>query len=111
MKRSIWLLILVLAALSFCIAIVACGDDDDDDDDGDDDDDDDDDDASSCVEPDAFQYLYNECGLELFDDSSNTMSLEEAIADCNTCVIACYNETDSCHEFQVCVEQACLSNS
>lgn len=103
---------LMLLAIAFALVmslgiVVACDEEEDDDEDDDDDDgggggDD------TCSYATEITWGYNTCGLVLVDADDADMTLDEALADCNTCVGQCaagyMAEEDGCPDFFTCLE-------
>jgi hypothetical protein len=82
-----------------------CGDDDDDDDDTWYDDDDDTwYDCSEGAIP--FSFLYWDCMFDIYDDG-DLHSYGDLMADCDPCIIACYDAYDYCSQMEICIEDAC----
>ena len=112
-------LISILALVLGMAVVISCGDDDDesdvagleaDDDTEGDDDTGDDDSGDECENPAAFEWLYDNCIEYLTDEDGNPMTLAEAIEECNSCVLDCYDSYEECEDMITCMCQICFDN-
>jgi hypothetical protein len=85
------------------------GDDDDDDTNSDDDDT-----APSDHCQEAYDFIYDVCGLVVADEDGNELSKDDAIAECEAgdsflvCLVGCYETVADCDAFVDCAEDNCL---
>lgn len=98
------------ACVDYCCEFLGTSDDDDDIY-NDDDDIFDDDDTWDCNYVPEFTWLYEDCDVVFIDNDGNEMSLNEAIADCNSCVGDCafaYIDEDDCDAAIACILDLCF---